>query len=190
MQENNLPSQNQTELQDNSAIKGNKFWMLRSKHGREKLFASADLLLNAANEYFLWCIDNPLIEVDFRGKDATKVEIPKMRAFTYEGLTNYFGCNVQYLNDIERSIKAKEAEKVTPSDRDFSTVIQYIRNTIRQQKFEGAAAGFLNANIIAKDLGLADKVQLGSDPDNPLQITQQVVVFQIPDNNRNRSIDV
>jgi len=39
----------------------------------------------------------------------------------------------------------------------FSTVIADIEAVIKSQKFQGAAAGLLNANIIARDLGLADK---------------------------------
>lgn len=179
-EEINLPP-----MQDNSNVPGNQFWKLKSKAGRERLFASPLLMQQAADEYFIWCNENPLYEEDYRGKDATKVKIAKMRSFTYEGLTNYFGCNVQYLNDIERGIRAKDPEKITLADKQYSTVIAYIRNTIRQQKFEGAAAGQLNANIIARDLGLTDRSLIGSDPDNPLQMIQQVVVFQLPDNNRN-----
>ena len=37
------------------------------------------------------------------------------------------------------------------------TVIDDIEKIIYRQKFEGAAAGLLNANIIARDLGLRDK---------------------------------
>ena len=37
------------------------------------------------------------------------------------------------------------------------TVIERIEQTVYSQKFEGAAAGLLNANIIARDLGLADR---------------------------------
>ena len=42
-----------------AAPKGNKFWMLRSKHGRDKLFATPELLWDAACEYFQWCDENP-----------------------------------------------------------------------------------------------------------------------------------
>ena len=42
-----------------AAPKGNKFWMLRSKHGRDKLFATPELLWEAACEYFQWCDENP-----------------------------------------------------------------------------------------------------------------------------------
>ena len=36
-------------------------------------------------------------------------------------------------------------------------IITRIREAIYQQKFEGASVGAFNANIIARDLGLADK---------------------------------
>lgn len=40
---------------------------------------------------------------------------------------------------------------------DFSDVITQAEEVIYSQKFAGAAADLLNANIIARDLGLADK---------------------------------
>ena len=42
-----------------AAPKGNQFWKLRSKHGRDKLFATPDLLWQAACEYFEWCDKHP-----------------------------------------------------------------------------------------------------------------------------------
>ena len=56
-------------------------------------------------------------------------------------------------NDFEKSLKGK----TDPQTYEFSSVITRIRETIYQQKFEGAAVGAFNANIIARDLGLADK---------------------------------
>lgn len=132
---------------------GNQFWKLRSKHGRDKLFESPELMWEAACEYFQWCEDNPLIEIDYTGKDATKVEKPKMRAFTIQGLTLYLGCNVQYFNDFEKGLKDKSNHVAN----DFSSVVTRIRETIYNQKFTGAAAGFLKENIISRELGLADK---------------------------------
>lgn len=129
-----------------AAPQGNQFWKLRSKHGRDKLFASPELLWDAACEYFEWCESNPLMEVDFRGKDANEVELPKMRAFTIHGLCRYLDCNTHYFNDF----KAAKHEG-------FSDVLTRIMEIIYDQKFTGAAAGFLNPNIIARDLGLADK---------------------------------
>lgn len=134
---------------------GNEFWKLRSKHGRDKLFASPELLWEEACRYFQWCTDNPLISIEYNGKDALKCEVPKMRALTLSGLCLYLGCNSGYFRDFKSGLRPKEV----PGDEDFSTVITRIEETIYTQKFEGAAAGMLNANIIARDLGLADKVE-------------------------------
>lgn len=130
---------------------GNQFWKLRSKHGRDKLFESPKLLLEAAEEYFEWCEANPLIEVDFKGKDANEVEIPKMRAFTLHGLCIYLDCNTAYFRIFKSQERAQK--------EDFSTVITRIEEIIYNQKFTGAAAGFLNPVIIARDLGLRDKIE-------------------------------
>lgn len=131
-----------------AAPEGNQFWKLRSKHGRDKLFQSPDLLWEAACEYFEWCDENPLEEIDFRGKDANEVVLPKMRAFTWDGLELYL--DIYSLRDY----------KTQESYKDFSQVITRIEKVIRDQKFTGAAAGFLNPNIIARDLGLADNQNL------------------------------
>ena len=42
---------------------------------------------------------------------------------------------------------------------DFSDIVKEIEDVIYSQKFEGAAADMLNSNIIARELGLSDKVQ-------------------------------
>lgn len=139
-----------------AAPKGNEFWKLRSKHGRDKLFATPDLLWDAACEYFQWCNDNPLIEIDYRGSKMERIELPKMRAFTLEGLCFYLDANKGYFNDFDDALKNK-TDKLS---KDFSTVITRIREVVYRQKFEGASAGFLNANIIARDLGLSDKSQV------------------------------
>lgn len=127
------------------APKGNQFWRQRSKHGRDKIFETPIHLWEAACEYFEWCEENPLIEVDYRGKDLEQVEIPKMRAFTWQGLELFV--DIHRLKDY----------KSNPEYKDFSPVIEQIEKIIYNQKFSGAAAGFLNPNIIARDLGLVDK---------------------------------
>jgi hypothetical protein len=43
---------------------------------------------------------------------------------------------------------------------DFLPVVEQIEAIIREQKFVGAAADLLNANIIARDLGLADRTEM------------------------------
>lgn len=139
------------------APKGNQFWKLRSTHGREKLFATPELLWEAAVEYFEWVEKNPLYESKafaYMG-DISLQQIPLMRAMTLSQLCFYLGCNEAYF----RTFKAQLPE----GEKDFNTVIADIENTIYNQKFQGASANLLNANIIARDLGLRDQSDLTSN---------------------------
>lgn len=140
---------------------GNRFWQLRSKHGRDKLFSSPSDLWAAACEYFEWCEDNPLLSTEYVGKDAMCVEVPKMRPFTIQGICSYLDCNVEYFRNFKAQARIDK--------EDFSWVITRIEETIYNQKYTGAASGFLNANLIARDLGLTEKtdnshkIKLGTD---------------------------
>lgn len=129
---------------------------MRSKHGRDKIFTTPDKMLEAAYEYFSWCDNNPLNEIDFRGSKIQEVKLPKMRAYTMHGLTCFLHVNTVYFNQFELSLKGKEDEL----SQEFSKVITHVREIIYNQKFTGAAAGFLNPNIIARDLGLSDKNEI------------------------------
>jgi hypothetical protein len=129
-----------------SAPKGNRFWEVRSSHGRKPIFAEPESLWEAATEYFEWVEANPLMEdriIAFQGA-ATHEPVAKMRAMTIDGLLLFL--------DIARSTwdRYKTVEG-------FSDVTTRIESVIRSQKFAGAAADLLNANIIARDLGLADR---------------------------------
>lgn len=130
-----------------AAPKGNQFWKARTKHGRDRLFASSDALWEACCEYFEWVEANPLWEVKafaYQGT-VTQETIPKMRAMTIEGLCLFL--------DIEyETWRAWRNE-----GNDYSVIVAKADKVIRDQKFSGAAADLLNANIIARDLGLSDK---------------------------------
>lgn len=132
-----------------AAPKGNRFWEARSSHGRNPIFGSPDELWSACAEYFDWIEDNPLYETKafaFQGV-VTQEAIPKMRAMTIIGLCLFL--------DIDRStwyaLKAKEG---------FSDITTRAEEVIYNQKFSGAAADLLNANIIARDLGLKEQSQV------------------------------
>lgn len=130
---------------------GNQFWKARSKHGRNRLFASAELLWKACCEYFQWVEDNPLLEMKPFAYQGVVIQEPvaKMRAMTINGLC-------LFLDIDETTWRAwREVD-------DFSTVVSKAEKIIYEQKFTGAAADLLNPNIIARDLGLADKKDLGS----------------------------
>ncbi len=144
---------------------GNQFWKARSKHGRDKIFKTPNMLFRAACEYFQWVEDNPLMEsklVSFQGKSVIE-EVPLMRAMTMEGLTRHLRVNTVYFSQFESALDLD-----VELDKDFSTVINNIREIIKDQKFTGASAGLLNPNIIARDLGLKDVKEVNGDILNPL----------------------
>lgn len=113
------------------------------------IFKTPEELFERACEYFLWAEANPLVEQKlfmFQGKVITGTS-NKMRAFTLQGLCIFMNIGTQTLRDYNK----REA---------YSGVTTRIYEIIYDQKFVGAAADMLNPNIIARDLGLADKVEV------------------------------
>lgn len=137
---------------------GNKFWKERTTFGRDKLFATKETLWEAATQYFDWAHENPLMEaVVYQGEVSDKAK-PLMRAMTIDGLCIYLGISQETLSNYES----------TDGYEDYFGVVKRIKAIIRTQKFEGASAGLLNPNIIARDLGLTDKKEVNGDILNPL----------------------
>lgn len=136
---------------------GNQFWMNRAKHGRDKLFATPELLWQAACEYFNYIKENPLYETKVFNYQGTIVreEVPIMRAMTMRELCFYLNTNESYFRNFKANL--------SDDDKDFSTVIEDIETIVYTQKFQGAAGNLLNANIISRDLGLADKKDISSN---------------------------
>ena len=128
--------------------KGNKFWLARSSHGRNPIFSNPEQLRNACYEYFEWVENNPLYEEKIFHSQGmiTKDTITKMRAMTIRAMCFFIGLSRQGWQEY--------SEKP-----DFSDTVKEIEDVIYSQKFEGAAADMLNSNIIARELGLADKQQ-------------------------------
>lgn len=131
-----------------AAPKGNRFWEARSSHGRKPRFATPEILWDACVEYFQWVDDHPLNAaelVKFQGRSKVAY-VPKMRAMTIEGLCLFLDITVGSWKDYR--------------DReDYFMVVSQVENIIRNQKLEGAAADLLNSNIIARLLGLSEKVE-------------------------------
>lgn len=136
-----------------AAPKGNKFWEARSSHGANPKFEHPSDLWDACLEYLEWVDDNPLQEgkvVQEKGK-AKVISLSKMRAMTITGLC-------VFLDIDETTWRDWRANR-----DDLSPIITRVEQIIRTQKFEGASADLLNPNIIARDLGLADKKELSGD---------------------------
>ena len=127
---------------------GNQYWKLRSKHGRDRIIKDHKKLEEAADQYFQWCIDNPIIKTDYRvaAGEIVIVNIPMPQPFQKCELARF--CGLAQWRNIENLKKVSE---------DFKQVITCIEGTIRSQKFKYAAVGMFNANIIAQDLGLKNE---------------------------------
>lgn len=155
-----------------AAPRGNQFWKARTKHGRNKLFASSAALWEACQEYFQWVEDHPLKEEKlfaFQGS-VTRVDTDKMFAMTISSLCIFLDV------DVATWFRWR-------SDDDFCKVAARVDAIIRQQKFAGAAAELLNPQIIARDLGLSEKVDnTHAGPEGgPVQITSiEIVAPDLP----------
>lgn len=152
-----------------AAPAGNKFWLLRSSHGRNPIFPTPDALWTACCEYFEWVEENPLWEAKLTSyQGENKIEsLPKMRAMTIDGLCLFLDIDSTTWKDYGRK-------------EDFSSIVSQAENVIRSQKFAGAAADLLNANIIARDLGLADKKEMTGADGGPIEIKGIDVAFIKP----------
>jgi hypothetical protein len=150
---------------------GNRFWEARSSHGRNPLFTDPDALWAACCEYFDWNDSNPLYEdnlVTFQGH-ATHEPLARMRAMTIGGLC-------MFLDVDETTWRGWRADRA-----DLIPIISRAESVIYRQKFEGASASMLNPNIIARDLGLADRKEL-SNPDGTLApVVVEFITPQVAD---------
>jgi hypothetical protein len=132
-----------------AAPKGNQCWMLRLKHGLDGKFKTPEEILENFEQYVQWAEENPLIEVDFRGKDATEVRLPKKRLLTKEGFA--LACGFASWGNLSTYKQKSEG---------FAKVFTRIEQAIYTSKLEGAASGLFNHNIIARDLGLMNQEQV------------------------------
>ena len=79
--------------------------------------------------------------------EVTQEPVAKMRAMTLTGLCLFLDIS----DDTWRNYRSNE---------DLLGVVSRAEKVIYDQKFSGAAADLLNANIIARDLGLAEKKEV------------------------------
>lgn len=140
-----------------AAEKGNKYWEFRNKHGKDPDY-NPDALWDEAVKYFQWVEENPLWESvlvakGIKIKDDDGIEktvystaMPKMRAMTLKAF--------HLFADISNTTWINYKKK-----KDYITITTRIDNIIYSQKFEGASATLLNPNIIARELGLGEKIE-------------------------------
>jgi hypothetical protein len=184
IEEQDLPKKKQAKGKDAKGRfkNGNAFYLLRTKSGRDALFADPELLWKEACRYFKNVIESPFYKYEaIKSGDSCGeiIEIPVARPFTMIGLCLFLDISDSYMRVLKSDCLANKRERSS----DFLTVISRIEKTIYDQKFSGAASNLFNANIISRDLGLADNLnQTIANPDgSPLAIPQiNVMMGQAP----------
>jgi hypothetical protein len=111
-------------------------------------FSSPDEMYARCCEYFEWVRDNPLTEnkiFQFQGA-IVDGQVEKPRAMTIRAMCIFMGCST----DTWSNYREREG---------FAEVCDLVDGIIYTQKFELAAADLLNVNLIARDLGLREKIE-------------------------------
>lgn len=123
---------------------------------KQTLYLTPEQFLADAVEYFEWCVDHPLLEdVTFAYQGIiTHDDKSKVRAFTKTGLANFLSIPSSRLATYKKRGDA------------WAEAAELVEEAIYTQKFENAAAGLLNSAIIIRDLGLADKQEIGGAADS------------------------
>lgn len=131
-----------------AAPKGNEFWRLRLQHGQLPKIQDPNWFTEKALEYFDNLEENHFTEVDFRGKDAIEVHLPKVRIPSKQDFALFCGFSEW------RSV-SEYADR-----QEFAQIITRIEKTIETAQLQYASAGFAKENIVARVLGLADKKEI------------------------------
>lgn len=138
------------------APKDNQFWRLRSKHGRDAIFASGEMIEKAVDEFLMACYNNPLFEHDYVGKDAIEVDKRKFRIPTWQRFCLFCGVNTVYFNHLEKRVSDRQDEV----SKDITKAITCARELFYTEKLEAASAGLANPGLITRVLGLTDKQEV------------------------------
>jgi len=129
-----------------------------------KIHLTPEDFLKDVVEYFKWCETHPLLEEKVshhkfgkagEGEEVitTRTDEKRVRPFTKKGLSIHIGVPVSRLDTYKKR------------GGDWAEAVEMIEDAIFTQKFENAAAGLLNANLISRDLGLADKQEVQANVD-------------------------
>lgn len=159
-----------------AAEQGNKYYKLRSKDGRNKVFESAKDLNTEIENYFNEKSNSFINKPDIikSGESAGANIQMRIDDFpTKEELAIYLGF-----------AKWESLKNYKEYSDDFLEVITWAETVIYNWKLKYTAIGVLNANIIARDLGITDRQDLTTDGQ---KISSTQVIFQRIEPNDNKT---
>lgn len=141
-------------------------------------YETAAQLWDAACEAFDWLDAHPLREeviANYKGTFSRTVA-KKMRPYTWEAVALLMGLSVGTL-------------KRYGSRPGFEETIEWLTAVIRTQKFEGAAANLLNPVLIARDLGMAERMEHTGKDGGPIKTADATDEEKLYDEARRLGID-
>lgn len=156
-----------------SISSGQDFWLARSSYANDPREFSRGApikvrepqhLYAAMCEYFKYAQDNPLQTTKTTSTDGVPrvfaIETP--RPLTKKAFMVFLGIRSKHYDEYAE-------------DRHLGPVIEWFENIIFTQKFEGALSGEFNSNLIVRDLGLGDAMDLGIKGNGPLNVSLSTV---------------
>lgn len=159
-----------------AAPKGNSYGKFALNSGRPTIFKTPAELEAKAQEYFDWCDENPEYKIEMLKKPSLEedlitgeykwvhyISVPIKNAYQIKGLCLYLGVNVNYFSDADDLFESKvEQGKETEKDKEFSRVRRAIMYKIAAQQIQGGLNGTLDARLVARLQGIAEKKEVES----------------------------
>jgi hypothetical protein len=121
--------------------------------GKNKFIETPEKMWEYFEGYVLNEANNPMFKVEYVGKDGRIVKTPLETPITFEGF-ECFLADKKIINDLGDYSSNKDGRY-----SEYATIITRIQKNCFVHNFKGAAVGLFNPNLIAKKLGLIDKVQ-------------------------------
>lgn len=148
-----------------AAPKKNDYWKIayeRGNFGRPKHFDTPEKLVNVFNDYLEVMKTKTWKKQEFikSGERAGDIiELETQTPLTMQGFCLFAGVNTKYFYDFEKTLESLEDRQLA---KDFSEITTHIRETITEQKLQGAMVGAYNPMIVARIEGLKDKQDITS----------------------------
>ena len=128
-----------------------ELYSYRNKGGRPRIFESPEEMIEIWDKYVFFCLNTPLkqvvvqkVKVSRDEEEIKKVKVPHIRPFNLRSFCLF----AEFNEDTFREYEKRE---------EFIGITTHIRDACYSQKFDGAACGFYNANLIALELGMRNK---------------------------------
>ena len=117
---------------------------------KHKYIQTPEILWEYFKAYVKHESDNPMIKVEYAGKDGEQRNTPLETPITFEGFECYLA-DQEIITDL-----GHYSANTDGAYDDYRTIITRVKNNCFVHNYKGAAVGLFNANLIARKLGIKD----------------------------------